>query len=306
MSGLLSPDARLRILSDLGLVQAGALLHTYVSGSPSTNLATFSDSALAVPNTNPIVASAGGLFGPIYLTPGTAYKYVLTDALGNAIWAQDPVTAPSTVVLPIAESDVTGLVADLALKAPLASPALTGVPTAPTAAVATNTTQLATTAFVLANAAGKLSLLKTGSGTDSTVGATNLDTIAIAGLTALDTLLVVFDIESAGNTTSLPQLYNSTDAVVVGFLAGGAAGTNLGSGIRAGGTVSIGPRPSGVTAIYAAAAGARSDDANGDGYTVSTFATNWTGAWTLALRHAGVAAGGTCAWSWRVYKVAGQ
>jgi len=33
-------------------------------------------------------------------------------------------------------------------KAPLASPALTGVPTAPTAATSTNTTQLATTAFV--------------------------------------------------------------------------------------------------------------------------------------------------------------
>lgn len=36
----------------------------------------------------------------------------------------------------------------LAAYAPLASPALTGLPTAPTAALATNTTQLATTAFV--------------------------------------------------------------------------------------------------------------------------------------------------------------
>ena len=36
----------------------------------------------------------------------------------------------------------------LALKAPLASPALTGVPTAPTASATTNTTQVATTAFV--------------------------------------------------------------------------------------------------------------------------------------------------------------
>ena len=42
----------------------------------------------------------------------------------------------------------------LALKAPLASPALSGTPTAPTAAAGTNTTQLATTAFVqTANAA---------------------------------------------------------------------------------------------------------------------------------------------------------
>jgi hypothetical protein len=41
----------------------------------------------------------------------------------------------------------------LALKAPLASPTFTGTPAAPTATVGTNTTQLATTAFVLANQA---------------------------------------------------------------------------------------------------------------------------------------------------------
>lgn len=46
------------------------------------------------------------------------------------------------------QSDVTNLVTDLAAKAPLASPALTGTPTAPTASAATNTTQIATTAFV--------------------------------------------------------------------------------------------------------------------------------------------------------------
>lgn len=39
-------------------------------------------------------------------------------------------------------------------KAPLASPALTGTPTAPTAVPATNTTQIATTAFVQAALAG--------------------------------------------------------------------------------------------------------------------------------------------------------
>lgn len=49
------------------------------------------------------------------------------------------------------QSEVTNLATDLAAKAPLASPALTGTPTAPTAVAGTNTTQLATTAFVLAN-----------------------------------------------------------------------------------------------------------------------------------------------------------
>ncbi|NIJ18475.1 hypothetical protein FHS95_000144 [Sphingomonas naasensis] len=55
-----------------------------------------------------------------------------------------------TVSLNAGISDISGLAAALALKAPLASPALTGTPTAPTAAPGTNSTQLATTAFVAA------------------------------------------------------------------------------------------------------------------------------------------------------------
>lgn len=50
----------------------------------------------------------------------------------------------------IPQSAVTSLVSDLALKAPLASPTLTGTPVAPTATGGTNTTQIATTAFVTA------------------------------------------------------------------------------------------------------------------------------------------------------------
>lgn len=49
-------------------------------------------------------------------------------------------------------SDVTGLQSALDTKAPIASPSLTGTPTAPTAGADMNTTQLATTAFVLGQA----------------------------------------------------------------------------------------------------------------------------------------------------------
>lgn len=57
---------------------------------------------------------------------------------------------------PVAIADVTGLIVALGAKAPLAGPTFTGTPAAPTAPVATNTTQLATTAFVRASAgAGK-------------------------------------------------------------------------------------------------------------------------------------------------------
>ena len=56
--------------------------------------------------------------------------------------------AAMKTLLAIAQSDVSGLSATLALKAALASPAFTGTPTAPTATSGTSTTQLATTAFV--------------------------------------------------------------------------------------------------------------------------------------------------------------
>lgn len=52
------------------------------------------------------------------------------------------------VAIAIPESAVTGLTADLALKAPLASPALTGTPTAPTPSAGDNSTKIATTAYV--------------------------------------------------------------------------------------------------------------------------------------------------------------
>ena len=57
-----------------------------------------------------------------------------------------PSTFPPT--LPIAESDVTNLVSDLASKAPIASPVFTGDPRAPTLAGTDNDTSIATTAFV--------------------------------------------------------------------------------------------------------------------------------------------------------------
>ena len=76
--------------------------------------------------------------------------------------------------------DVTGLQDALDLKAPLASPALTGTPTAPTASVGTNTTQIATTAFVAAEISSKLAAnnamrFKGTYGTDGTVEALPID-----------------------------------------------------------------------------------------------------------------------------------
>ena len=68
---------------------------------------------------------------------------------GSAAWGDitgKPATFPPTV--PIAQADVTNLTTDLGSKAPLASPALTGTPTAPLPAVAADSTQIATTEWV--------------------------------------------------------------------------------------------------------------------------------------------------------------
>jgi hypothetical protein len=48
-------------------------------------------------------------------------------------------------------ADAAAVADALSVKAPISSPAFTGTPTAPTAVTGTNTTQIATTAFVLAN-----------------------------------------------------------------------------------------------------------------------------------------------------------
>jgi len=74
-----------------------------------------------------------------------AVGYILIKAAGG--WQ------PSSAIAALgthshAITDVTNLQTALDLLAPLASAALTGTPTAPTAVPATNTTQLATTAFV--------------------------------------------------------------------------------------------------------------------------------------------------------------
>ena len=74
----------------------------------------------------------------------------------------------------------TAVAPDLSTYAPLASPALTGSPTAPTAAVDTNTTQVATTAYVVGQAYAKLaSPALTGTPTAPTAsGGTNTTQIA--------------------------------------------------------------------------------------------------------------------------------
>ena len=76
------------------------------------------------------------------------FEGATADAHETTLTVVDP-TADRTITLPNATGTVV-LTSDLSTYAPLASPTLTGVPAAPTAADNTNPTQMATTAFVTA------------------------------------------------------------------------------------------------------------------------------------------------------------
>lgn len=88
---------------------------------------------------------------------GTSGQVLTVDGSGNAVWGPAPQTGTnytagngititgSTIA---ADTSIVATVANLALKADKASPTFTGTPAAPTASAGTNTTQLATTAFV--------------------------------------------------------------------------------------------------------------------------------------------------------------
>ena len=69
-------------------------------------------------------------------------------ALATTGYARRTGTDAWTIDSSIPQASVTSLTADLNLKAPLASPALTGTPTAPTPAAGDNSTKIATTAYV--------------------------------------------------------------------------------------------------------------------------------------------------------------
>lgn len=96
--------------------------------------------------------SAAAVAGTDYAAPTSGSAVLKGNGAGGfsaAVAGTDYVapTGSGAALTGITESQVANLVTDLAAKAPLASPALTGTPTAPTAGAGTNSTQIATTAY---------------------------------------------------------------------------------------------------------------------------------------------------------------
>jgi hypothetical protein len=133
----------------------------------------------------------------------------------NTSDANKPISTATQTALDLKET-----VANVALKAPLASPALTGVPTAPTAAAATNTTQVATTAYVrgevaaLVNSAGAtldtLGEIATALGNDANLSTTLTTSIGLKAPIASPTFTGTVTIPEGASISGFAPLASPT------------------------------------------------------------------------------------------------
>ena len=82
------PAIYVQIKDAVGQPVPGGKLHTYVTGT-TTNKTAYTDAAKTVPHTNPIIANAAGICGPIFLTDAEAYTFTEKDASDGALRSVD-------------------------------------------------------------------------------------------------------------------------------------------------------------------------------------------------------------------------
>ena len=181
---------------------------------PTTQLPAYVDDVLEFANLAafPTTGESGKIYVALntnktYRWSGSAYIYITSGAVDSV--------AGKTGVVTLVKGDVglgsvdntsdankpvsTAQQSALDLKAPLASPALTGAPTAPTAAVGTSTTQVATTAFVNAEIANDAPT-KTGGGASGSWG------ISVTGSSASCSGLAASATTLTGLTATVTEL----------------------------------------------------------------------------------------------------
>lgn len=177
----------------------------YIGDSSNNELISFTTTASAVNQinitnaatlTNPVISAVGNDVNiGITLTPkGTGRTNIGQLALdGTTITTTAAQLNFVTGVTSAIQTQIDG-------KAPLASPALTGTPTAPTATAGTNTTQLATTAFVLANTGG-MTLL-------GTLTTTSGSSQSLTGLTLTDYKQLVLEFNGVSHSSATSSSYS--------------------------------------------------------------------------------------------------
>ena len=171
--------------------------------------------------TNEIELPTGGNSGQILSTDGSG-TYSWIDAGAGGLVA-DAINDGTTTVAPSQNAVFDGL----ALKAPIADAIFTGTPTAPTAASGTNTTQIATTAFVQSAAASDINglsdaLVESGSiyigsdpssTTDDASSNTSLGGTALDAITTGDFNVAIGSNALSANTTGQYNAASGTNAL---------------------------------------------------------------------------------------------
>jgi hypothetical protein len=177
-------------------------------GAPSTTSGTVTS---ITPTTNRITVDNTDPAVPV-IDIDAAYDAAIV-AIANAKVA-DAINDGTTTVAPSQNAVFDAL----ALKAPLASPTFTGTPAAPTAAPGTNTTQVASTAFVQQELAGAVNSKGDALVTLRTEAASHtLDATDLASVNAGDQLIIMMNVAGA-NILTIPL--NATQAFPVGTVIG--------------------------------------------------------------------------------------
>jgi hypothetical protein len=188
-NALASKNAAATSASNASTSEGWALAYKNAAATSAANAATSETNAHtselnAASSATAAATSATNAASAVQAAAGTATPFVDgTAAVGTGTkWAREDHRHPTDT----SRASVTYVDAQDALKAPLASPAFTGTPTVPTAAVGTNTTQAASTAFVLANASSNGRANVIAYGADPTGAADSLAAFTAAAATGKD------------------------------------------------------------------------------------------------------------------------
>lgn len=208
-----------------------------------------------------VINDGSGLVYQTYLMTGGSNKFYWRGFYSGAwtAWAQASDTTHS-------HSEFASLQGQIDLKAPLASPSLTGTPLSTTAAIDTSTTQIATTAFVTNQAAAATSPMDGVAAVGTSKRYARQDhvhptdtTLAPKASPALTGTATAVNLTVTGTTTlATDTSIGVVTSAEIGYLDGvtsaiqtqfGTAATNLTNGLATKPTQQVGYKDTGTTAI---------------------------------------------------------